>query len=124
MSLGRARRCSGGPRVTVLAASARLGGRGGGRRGDGLGFLARGRLGAHPGGAHREVASTTDSRDELIAYGVAKLLAKTNATLLSVVDPIAAIFATHRTRAKVEEPKGWPGVRLRKIAARRGSRPP
>ncbi len=60
----------------------------------------------------------------LLAYGVAKVLAKGNATLRLVVDPIAAIFATHRTRAakapaepaepaeevkakaKAEEPKG------------------
>ena len=42
----------------------------------------------------------------LLAYGVAKVLSRTNAALRSVVDPIAAIFATHRTRAaKVEEPK-------------------
>ena len=41
----------------------------------------------------------------LLAYGVAKVLSKTNAALRSVVDPIAAIFATHRTRtAKTEEP--------------------
>ena len=42
----------------------------------------------------------------LLAYGVAKVLSRTHAALRSVVDPIAAIFATHRTRAaKVEEPK-------------------
>lgn len=35
----------------------------------------------------------------LLAYGVAKVLSKTNAALRSVVDPLAAIFATHRTRA-------------------------
>jgi hypothetical protein len=41
----------------------------------------------------------------LLAYGVAKVLSKTNAALRSVVDPIAAIFATHRTRAaKAEAP--------------------
>jgi hypothetical protein len=41
----------------------------------------------------------------LLAYGVAKVLSKTNAALRSVVDPIAAIFATHRTRAaKADEP--------------------
>lgn len=43
----------------------------------------------------------------LLAYGVAKVLSKTNAALRSVVDPIAAIFATHRTRAaKPEAPTG------------------
>ena len=43
----------------------------------------------------------------LLAYGVAKVLSKTNAALRSVVDPIAAIFATHRARvAKGEEPTG------------------
>ncbi len=41
----------------------------------------------------------------MLAYGVAKVLSKTNAALRSVVDPIAAIFATHRARAaKVEAP--------------------
>ncbi len=42
----------------------------------------------------------------LLAYGVAKVLAKSNAALRSVVEPLAAIFATHRGRAaKVEEPQ-------------------
>ena len=41
----------------------------------------------------------------LLAYGVAKVLAKTDAALRSVVDPVAAIFATYRTRtAKPQEP--------------------
>jgi hypothetical protein len=35
----------------------------------------------------------------LLAYGVAKVLSRTNAALRSVVDPLAAVFATHRTRA-------------------------
>ena len=35
----------------------------------------------------------------LMAYGVAKVLAKTNASLRSVVDPLAAIFASYRARA-------------------------
>ena len=35
----------------------------------------------------------------LLAYGVAKVLSKTDAALRSVVDPVAAIFATYRTRA-------------------------
>jgi hypothetical protein len=35
----------------------------------------------------------------LLAYGVAKVLSKTNAALRSVVDPLAAIFATYRGRA-------------------------
>jgi hypothetical protein len=35
----------------------------------------------------------------LLAYGVAKVLAKTDAALRSVVDPVAAIFATYRSRA-------------------------
>lgn len=41
----------------------------------------------------------------LLAYGVAKVLAKANATLRLVVEPIAAIFATHRTRAAKAEPE-------------------
>jgi hypothetical protein len=41
----------------------------------------------------------------LLAYGVAKVLSKTNAALRSVVDPLAAIFATYRARApKLQEP--------------------
>lgn len=39
----------------------------------------------------------------LLAYGVAKMLSKTNAALRSVVDPVAAIFATYRTRAAKPE---------------------
>ena len=35
----------------------------------------------------------------LLAYGVAKVLSKTNAALRSVVDPLATIFATYRSRA-------------------------
>ncbi len=35
----------------------------------------------------------------LLAYGVAKVLSKTDEALRSVVDPVAAIFATYRTRA-------------------------
>jgi hypothetical protein len=35
----------------------------------------------------------------LMAYGVAKVLSKTNAALRSVVDPLSAIFATYRGRA-------------------------
>lgn len=41
----------------------------------------------------------------LLAYGVAKVVSRTNAALRSVVDPLAAIFATYRTRApKPQEP--------------------
>ncbi|MEO5731975.1 MAG: hypothetical protein ABI134_10540 [Byssovorax sp.] len=41
----------------------------------------------------------------LLAYGVAKVLSRTNAALRSVVDPLAAVFATHRARAsKPQEP--------------------
>lgn len=42
----------------------------------------------------------------LLAYGVAKVLSKTNAALRSVVDPLAAIFATYRTRAKKPQEPG------------------
>jgi hypothetical protein len=41
----------------------------------------------------------------LLACGVAKVLSKTSAALRSVVDPLAAIFATHPTWAvKAETP--------------------
>jgi hypothetical protein len=35
----------------------------------------------------------------LVAYGVAKALAKTNAALRTVIAPLAEIFATRRARA-------------------------
>lgn len=45
----------------------------------------------------------------LTAYGVAKVVAKTNAALRTVIAPLAAVFATRRGKQEGEEPPAGHG---------------